>query len=298
MCARILTCLQLSRVAPAPHGLLATMRDFHEEFEYQYLPHTRTRPHVPLPGLPWTHRFSARLAILRSDNTVSTSIHIAFDSYKWAVAHNITTRSWNTARRSHVIHDHGSDCRGLYSIIGGKLTTYRSLAEETVNTIFKALRRPVPRCTTAKTLFPGARVNEFDAYAHRLAETTDLPPSTIDRLVEIYGSRAGDILDLCGEDPALAEVFDPDTGAIAAELVFTFKTEFCRTLTDCLIRRVMVGLNGTCGRKTLERATDILATRLGWDKDRQTREISNYKTYIRRFDVPGQSARHNEVAAK
>ncbi|MEJ6502177.1 MAG: glycerol-3-phosphate dehydrogenase/oxidase [Rhodobacterales bacterium] len=200
--------------------------------------------------------------------------------------------------RSHVIHDHGSDCRGLYSIIGGKLTTYRSLAEETVNTIFKALRRPVPRCTTAKTLFPGARVNEFDAYAHRLAETTDLPPSTIDRLVEIYGSRAGDILDLCGEDPALAEVFDPDTGAIAAELVFTFKTEFCRTLTDCLIRRVMVGLNGTCGRKTLERATDILATRLGWDKDRQTREIGNYKTYIRRFDVPGQSARHNEVAAK
>ena len=105
MCARILTCLQLSRVAPAPHGLLATMRDFHEEFEYQYLPHTRTRPHVPLPGLPWTHRFSARLAILRSDNTVSTSIHIAFDSYTWAVAHNITTRSWNTARRSHVIHD-------------------------------------------------------------------------------------------------------------------------------------------------------------------------------------------------
>ena len=105
MCARILTCLQLSRVAPAPHGLLATMRDFHEEFEYQYLPHTRTRPHVPLPGLPWTHRFSARLAILRSDNTVSTSIHIAFDSYEWAVAHNIATRSWNTARRSHVIHD-------------------------------------------------------------------------------------------------------------------------------------------------------------------------------------------------
>ena len=48
MCARVLTCLQLSRVAPAPHGLLATMRDFHEEFEYQYLPHTRTRPHVPL----------------------------------------------------------------------------------------------------------------------------------------------------------------------------------------------------------------------------------------------------------
>jgi glycerol-3-phosphate dehydrogenase len=200
--------------------------------------------------------------------------------------------------RSHVIHDHGSECRGLFSIIGGKLTTYRSLAEDTVDKVFKALGRAAPRCTTAKTLFPGARVNDFDAYRSRLAATTDLPRETINRLVDIYGSRAGDILDLCGEDPTLVEVFDPDTGAIAAELVFTFETEFCRTLTDALIRRVMVGLNGTCGREALERAADILATRLGWDEDRRTREIDNYKTYIRRFDVPGQSARHDGVAAE
>lgn len=200
--------------------------------------------------------------------------------------------------RSHVIHDHGSECRGLYSIIGGKLTTYRSLAEETVDTVFKALRRPVPPCTTAKTLFPGARVSEFDAYSRRLAATTEVPRVTIDRLVEIYGSRAGDILDLCGEDPTLAEVFDTDTGAIGAELVFTFKTEFCRTLADSLIRRVMVGLNGTRGREALEKAVDILGPRLGWDADRRAREIDDYKTYIRRFDVPGQPAGHDGVAAE
>ena len=43
---------------------------------------------------------------------------------------------WNVPR-SHVIHDHAPEQRGLLSIIGGKLTTYRSLAEETVDAVFR-----------------------------------------------------------------------------------------------------------------------------------------------------------------
>ncbi|MBS0122816.1 glycerol-3-phosphate dehydrogenase [Thetidibacter halocola] len=200
--------------------------------------------------------------------------------------------------RSHVIHDHAPECRGLLSIIGGKLTTYRSLAEETVDLIFARLGRKAPRCTTAKTLFPGARVDDFDAYRRRLTETTEASAETVARLVSLYGSRAGDILALAGADPALLEVFDPDSGAIAAELVFTFETEFCRTLADALIRRIMVGLNGTCGRKALDRAADILATREGWSAERRRREIETYTAYIRRFDVPGQTAHAATIAAQ
>jgi glycerol-3-phosphate dehydrogenase len=95
----------------------------------------------------------------------------------------------------------------------------------------------------------------------------------------------------------MAKVFDVETGAIAAELVFTFETEFCRTLADALIRRVMVGLNSTCGRDALERAADILSARLGWDKVRRDHEINDYKTYIRRFDVPRLNAPHEKVVA-
>ncbi|MDA9019927.1 glycerol-3-phosphate dehydrogenase/oxidase [Flavimaricola sp.] len=200
--------------------------------------------------------------------------------------------------RSHVIHDHGSDCQGLYSIIGGKLTTYRSLAEETVDKIFRSLGRKVPRCTTDKTLFPGARVNDFDAYREALAANAPVGCDTIDRLVAIYGSRAGDVLALCKDDPDLKEVFDKETGAIAAELVFTYQTEFCRTLADALIRRVMVGLNGTCGRDALDRAANILGARLGWDEAHRAREIEDYTHYIRRFDVPRESGDAPIVAAE
>ena len=108
----------------------------------------------------------------------------------------------------------------------------------------------------------------------------------VTRLVGIYGSRAGDILTLTLDEPALMQVFDPDSGAIGAELVFTFENEFCRTLTDALIRRIMVGLNRTCGREALVRAADILATRLGWDEARKAAEIAAYRRYIERFAVP------------
>ncbi len=187
--------------------------------------------------------------------------------------------------RSHVIHDHAPECPGLLSIIGGKLTTYRSLAQETVDQVFARLGRKVPRCMTARTLFPGARVNDWDAYRSQLAANTNLGRDTVDRLVNIYGARAGDILDMADRDPRLQEVLDPETGAIGAELVFTFRTEFCRTLTDALIRRIMVGLNGNCGRDALERAATLLAADQGWGDDRKAKEIQDYLTYIRRFDV-------------
>ncbi len=194
--------------------------------------------------------------------------------------------------RSHVIHDHGPDCRGLLSIIGGKLTTYRSLAEETVDDVFRRLGRKVPPCTTAKALFPGARVNDADGYRAELAQNTAASRMTVDRLVDIYGARAGDILALCGEDPRLLEVLDTETGAIGGELVFTYRNEFCRTLTDALIRRIMVGLNGNCGRDALAHAASVLAEREGWDDARKSREIDDYLQYIRRFAVPGTLPAH------
>jgi glycerol-3-phosphate dehydrogenase len=190
--------------------------------------------------------------------------------------------------RSHVIFDHGPEHKGLLSIIGGKLTTYRSLAEETVDEIFKQLGKKAPACQTRKVLFPGARLADASAFATQLKASFALDPKIIDRLVETYGPRAADILELGHNDPSLFGVFDPDSGAIGAELVFTFENEFCRTLTDALIRRIMVGLNGTCGREVLDDAADILARRLGWSDDRKRAEIDRYLNYITRFDVPSE----------
>lgn len=191
--------------------------------------------------------------------------------------------------RSHVIHDHAPGRAGLLSLIGGKLTTYRSSSEEIVGEVFKRLKRKAPKCPTRSTLFPGARVGDWDAFRAGLATTTTANAATIDRLIGIYGARAGDVLAVGHDRPDLLMPFDPETGAIGAELVFTFDNEFCRTLTDALIRRTMVGLNASCGRAVLDAAADILARHLGWDAARVAQEVADYRLYVRRFDVPGQS---------
>lgn len=193
---------------------------------------------------------------------------------------------WNVSR-SHVIHDHGPGQGGLYSIIGGKLTTYRSLAEETVDVVFRKLGKKAPPCLTADLPFPGARVSDWDAYREDLARSSGLPRRAVERLVSFYGSRAGDVAALVADDPALAETFDASTGAIAAELVFAFTHEFARTLTDALVRRTMVGFGAGCAPGVVERSADILAARLGWSVERKAAEAAGYRRYVERYALPG-----------
>ncbi len=57
--------------------------------------------------------------------------------------------------RKHIIKSHRRVADGLLSIVGGKLTTYRNLAEQTVDKIGKVLGRRLPECRTRDTLLPG-----------------------------------------------------------------------------------------------------------------------------------------------
>jgi glycerol-3-phosphate dehydrogenase len=116
--------------------------------------------------------------------------------------------------RRHFIREHPR-MSNLLSIVGGKLTTYRSLAEECVDLIFRKLGRPSPPCATAKEVLPGA--------------VNFAPSGEPTRLLRVYGSRAGEVTQL-HEDP------------FTSEILFAFKHEFAKTLDDCFLRRTMIGL--------------------------------------------------------
>jgi glycerol-3-phosphate dehydrogenase len=200
---------------------------------------------------------------------------------------HVPDKSESSVPRSHVIIDHAPEIRNLLSIVGGKLTTYRSLAEETVDRVFRLLGRKPVRCVTRNLPLPGARVADLTRLREDLATASGMPRSTVDRLVEIYGSRAIDVWQVGEGSPELLEPFDEGTGAIGAELVFAFREEFAQTLTDALVRRTMVGMSAGQGLEAVDRAAKILAEHLGWDPDRMDREIAAYRRYVRRFEVPG-----------
>jgi glycerol-3-phosphate dehydrogenase len=92
------------------------------------------------------------------------------------------------------------------------------------------------------------------------------------------------VLKLVEDDPLLGEVFDDETGAISAEVAFAFNNELAQTLSDCLLRRTMVGLNSTCGLDAIEPAAKIAQEYLGWSDDRAMKETEAYRKEIsRRF---------------
>jgi glycerol-3-phosphate dehydrogenase len=179
--------------------------------------------------------------------------------------------------RRHFVHEH-SEVSGLISLIGGKLTTYRSLAKQTVDLCFERLGRTSVSCETGTNPLPGAEAssNSGDIFG-------GLSSRTSDRLQKIYGSRSRKLLTLVREHPELLDSFDPESGAIGAEVVFAFQSELAKTLSDCLMRRSMVGLNSTCGLNCVEGAAKIAQKYLGWSVDRARLETDNYRRYVQRF---------------
>jgi glycerol-3-phosphate dehydrogenase len=180
--------------------------------------------------------------------------------------------------------------RGLFSIVGGKLTTYRALSEGAVDLIFRTLGRTPPPCRTADTPLPGAAVEDLDAFRREFTARSTLPPKSTARLLKVYGVRAAEVLRLAQTDAELSQVISEETGSIGAEVVYSFREELAETLADCLMRRTMAGLNGQLGLDAIERAAGVARRVLGWDEGRASGEVEAYRSYVERFKPPASAA--------
>ena len=197
--------------------------------------------------------------------------------------------------RRHLMHHHKKTARGLFSIIGGKLTTQRQLAEDVTDRVSRFLGRRT-RCTTHKEPLPGARV-ELDQTRRALAQEKRISPASQSHLLEVYGSRALELAAMAREDTDLASEICSETHAIGAELRFSFEKELAGTLSDCLLRRSMIGLGPSSGLGALDRIASILKGPLGWRPDQVDEQVDQYRSEVRRRKVrldtrwPGRSRR-------
>lgn len=181
--------------------------------------------------------------------------------------------------RRHFIREHPR-YKNIISIVGGKLTTYRSLAEQCVDLVFRKLGRESPRINTALVPLAGAR--DFAAFARGFR---DFPPNVCERLLRIYGSRAGEVAELAKRDEALSKPFNQAANAVAAEIVFAFERESAKTLTDCFLRRTMLGLNPDLGLGDIQAAAAIGKQFLGWSDQRAQQEVEAYRKEVSKFMI-------------
>ena len=193
--------------------------------------------------------------------------------------------SEGSVTRRHIVRDHGEagGPRGMFSVIGGKLTTYRELAEQTVDLVLSQLGRAVTRSRSGEIPLPGGKTDlPWDTFAVSFARESRLPRQSVEHLLRVYGGRAPELLGTA-TTPDLREVFDPLTGAIAVEIPWAYHQEGARTLGDVIARRSMAGLGPDAGIGADTAAARIARDTLGWDAARADAEVDAYRRWVSRY---------------
>ncbi len=194
------------------------------------------------------------------------------------------TKSEGDITRRHIVKHHRRAAKGLYSIIGGKLTTYRNLAEEVTDRVARRLTGSKGYCDTATGALPGA-MKDLETVDQELRRSDAIGPESREHLVAVYGSRALLVKTLADQAPALGVEICPHSHAIGAEIVFAVESEMATSLADVLLRRTMVGLSPDQGRTALPSALRIARDFLGWSDVRIEEEERMYLREIDRLRV-------------
>lgn len=184
--------------------------------------------------------------------------------------------------RRHIVKNHAPRLTGLWSVIGGKLTTHRELAEAAVNDICDALGFE-EKCRTRDMPLPGAAGIATDSFVSSFVCGSQLPEQSARRLATLYGALAPEVTRSIALEPAKAEVIDPVTGALAAEIEYAINVEGASTVEDILMRRTMLGLRPGMALELVERVAKIAAPLLEWNEADVQAQIDSYRAYTQPF---------------
>lgn len=179
---------------------------------------------------------------------------------------------------------------GLISIAGGKLTTYRLMAENGINLAEKRLlergliRKRHPS-TTSTTSVCGGELDRpaLTALAGRVAAEFELPHATATHLVFNYGAQTPPLLELISEDESLRRPLVEGLPPIAAEVIYAVRREMALTITDVMTRRTRLAMTaGVAALDGAELVGDLLARELGWTMTERERQLADFKEELER----------------
>ncbi|MBL8950748.1 MAG: glycerol-3-phosphate dehydrogenase/oxidase [Myxococcaceae bacterium] len=179
---------------------------------------------------------------------------------------------------------------GFMSISGGKLTTYRRMAEELVDqALTEHLGGMRPHSTAKRPLPGGVGLNSEDDVEARHAALEGFGRDVAQNLVSMYGSRAAMVTERIARDASAGEKLDAELGLLWAQVDEAVDVELAATLDDVLSRRVPLLLRGRDqGLSVAEAVAARMATKLGWSEARRATELAGYRAVVersRRFRV-------------
>ena len=180
--------------------------------------------------------------------------------------------------RKHIILKHRKEAKGLVSIIGGKLTTYRNLAEIVVDKVVRELGGDFGDCQTRVRPLPGCI--DLESTTKIIVAYPGISTRCVARLRSIYGSRAERIVELSDDYPGFLN--DTQT-VLVAEVIHAIRNEFAVTLTDIVHRRLMIGLLPDQGNSMITAIADVAAAEAGWDRSTRQAQLARLRDHEMRL---------------
>ena len=194
----------------------------------------------------------------------------------------IKCQSTNTAASAKLSRSHAvlEGPAGMVSIVGGKLTTWRRMAEDTMNFVAKR-DGGAPSAVTREMPLDGTK--GWPKTAQRIVQDGfGLPPDTAAHLGAFYGARLHDVLALGEEKPEWQHQIAPDLPYLMAEIVYACRYEMAMTLDDVMSRRTRLVLEDRQqGRAAAREVVAVMAAELGWDEAEVTRQMDAYDAITR-----------------
>jgi glycerol-3-phosphate dehydrogenase len=166
------------------------------------------------------------------------------------------------------------------SLVGGKWTTFRALAEHMSMKTLQKLRRPHRVSTQGLSIGGGAGYPATPEQRRRWvsARTNAHSAGLVEAMLERYGTRADAILAALPSEPTPV----PDApGYYREELTWIAENEQVVHLIDVLLRRTHLAFVGGMTDRTLREVAETIAAPLGWDADRVDEEVSRATEILR-----------------
>jgi glycerol-3-phosphate dehydrogenase len=167
--------------------------------------------------------------------------------------------TYGLSRRSEIV-DHGAEgAPGLLSVIGGKWTTARALAQSVVDRTVRGIGKRAATCTTATARLPGAQFERFGPFTESVVGAFPSVPS-LPHLARLYGSQLPAVLGF--GDPGLMRPIGAG-GDIAAQVAYAVRHEMAMTPQDVIQRRTGIGQAQVPGPAVIEDVAVLMARARG-----------------------------------
>ena len=174
---------------------------------------------------------------------------------------------------------------GLVTVAGGKLTTYRSMAEtlvdEIINRFSARFENNFLECRTARLPLYGGNIGDFERFAAAelkgLGDRWGLSTKTVVRLLHAYGSDYLKILSLGLIDRNFLDPLSAEDSVLRAEAIYGVEDEMAMTLEDFMERRTSLKHFGqNQGMDVAAEVVQLMGERLNWDEAQMKRQLEAY----------------------